>query len=159
MFLRLKPEASGHPDQVRNLEDEERFIKTFYARKIVRLDTDSVRPNEAKRGMAKLCTNSIWGKRTERENRIQSKLIWDPYEHYRLLATPVIEFVNLLFASYTVVWASWKYTAEENVPKLRHTNEVVGACVICAGRMKLYTCLDRLGERALYCDKDNVEEL
>lgn len=81
-------------------------------------------------------------------------MISDPHELYRFLATPGIEVANL-FASDTVVWASWRYTAEEQVPSLHYTNEV-GACIACGGRMHLYAYLDKLGERVLYCDTDSV---
>ena len=52
--------------------------------------------------------------------------------------------------------ASWRYTAEEQIQRLRHSNEDINAFVACGGRMELYSYLDRLGERALYCDKDSV---
>jgi len=51
-------------------------------------------------------------------------------ELYRFLATPGIEVTNLLFAGDEVVWVTWKYMEEvENMPVLRHTNEVIGAYV------------------------------
>jgi len=61
-----------------------------------------------------------------------------------------------MFASDSVVSASWRYTAEEQAPSLRHTNEVVAAYVACGGRMHLYAYMDKFGERALYCDTDSV---
>jgi hypothetical protein len=39
---------------------------------------------------------------------------------------------------------------------LRHTNEVIGAYVTTGARLKLYTYLDSLEERAIYCDIDSV---
>jgi hypothetical protein len=78
--------------------------------------------------MAKLYLNSMWGKLTERNNRTKVKLIKDPHELYRFLATPGIEVANLVFASDEMVWASWSFL-EEDVPNLRHTNEVVGSYV------------------------------
>ena len=149
-FLKLKAEASGYANWVRSPEDEERYIENFYAREAVRLDRDTIRPNAAKRGLVKLCLNSLWGKLTEPGDRTQAKLISDPNELHRFLATPGIEVQNLLFASDSFLWASWRYAAEEQVPCLRHTNEVVGSLVACGGRMHLYAYLDRLGERALY---------
>ena len=122
----------------------------------MRLDRDVISPNAAKRGLAKLCLNSLWGKLAERQNRTQTKLISDPHELYRFLATPGVEVVNLLFASDSVVWASWRYIAEEQVPSLRHTNEVIVAYVAFGGRMHLYAHVNILGERALYCDTDSV---
>ena len=69
----------------------------------------------------------MWGKLTERNDRTRTKLISDPQELYRFLSTPGIEVAALVFASDDVVWASWRYIAEENVHNLRQTNEVIGA--------------------------------
>ena len=51
-----------------------------------------------------------------------------------------------------VVWASWRYIAEEKVSKLRHTNEVIGAYVTADARIHLYGYRDKLQKRALYYD-------
>ena len=59
-----------------------------------------------------------------------------------------------MFASDSVAWASWRYTAEEQAPSLRHTNEVVAAHVECGGGMHLYAHLHKIGEQDLYCDTD-----
>jgi hypothetical protein len=53
-FLILKAEISWYPSWVRNPEDEERYVETFYAREGVRLDRDAIRPNDVKRGLVKL---------------------------------------------------------------------------------------------------------
>jgi hypothetical protein len=83
-------------------------------------------------------------------------MISDPHELYRFLSTPGVEVANLLFASDAFVWASWRYTDEENIPSLRHTNEVIGAFVTAGARLHLCSFLDRLQEKALYCDTDSV---
>jgi len=72
------------------------------------------------------------------------------------LSTPCIEVTILVFASDNVVWIALKYGAEEQVPSLRHTNEVIGAYVTAAARMHLYRYLHRLGTNAMYCDTDSV---
>ena len=97
----------------------------------------------------------MWGKLTERNNRTQTRLISDPKELYRFLATPGIEVTNLMFAK-DDVWISWKLTAEERVPNLRHTIEVIGAYVTVGARIHLYQYLDRVEEKALYCDTDSI---
>ena len=61
-----------------------------------------------------------------------------------------------LFASHGVVCASWRYIADEQVPSLRDTNEIIAAFVACGGRMYLYAHLDKLVQRAMYCDTDSV---
>jgi len=85
-----------------------------------------------------------------------TKIITEPKELYGFLATPGIEVTNLIFASDDVVWLSWKRGVEENLPNLRHTNEVIGAYVTAGARVHLYRYLDRLRENAIYCDTDSV---
>jgi len=56
------------------------------------------------------------------------KIIKEPQELYGLfLSTPGVEVTNLVLASDDAVWIAWKYGGEEQVPSLRHTNEVIGA--------------------------------
>jgi hypothetical protein len=98
----------------------------------------------------------MWGKLTERSNRSQTKLISEPHELYRFLVTPVMEVQNMVFASDDVVWISWQFTSEERVPSLRHTSEVIGAFVTAGARIYLYGYLDRLQDKAIYCDTDSV---
>ena len=155
-YLKLKDEASGYPAWVRNPEKEERYVTTFKAREGMLMDRDAIRPNAAKRSLEKLCLNSLWGKLAERQNRNQTNLIFNPQELYRFLATTGFEVVSFMFATDRVVWASWRYTAEQQAPSLRHNNEVVAAYVACGGRRHLYSYLDKLGERAFYCNTDIV---
>jgi hypothetical protein len=42
------------------------------------------------------------------------------------------------------------------VPSLRHTNEVIGAFVTAGARIHLYSYLDRLKDKTIYCDTDSV---
>jgi len=65
-------------------------------------------------------------KLTERNNRTNSKMISDPHELYRFLATTGIEFTNLMFTSDDVEWASWHFIEEEMIPNLIQTNEAIG---------------------------------
>jgi len=55
-----------------------------------------------------------------------------------------------------MVCVSWKFTAEERVPTLRHINEVIGAYVAAGARINVYRHLDRLQEKAIYCVTDSV---
>jgi hypothetical protein len=155
-FLKLKAEASGYPTWLRTPEDEVGYIDDFYGSEGVRLERDAIKPNVAKRGLAKSCLNSMWGKLTEGNNRTKSKMISDPHELYRFLATSGIEVLNLVFASSKVVWLSWRFAQYEQVKCLRHTIEVIGAYVTARAHLKLYSYLDKLLEKALYCDTDTV---
>jgi len=45
-------------------------------------------------------------------------MITDPYHLYRFLATPGIKVMNPLFGSDEVIWATWRFIAEEIIPSL-----------------------------------------
>jgi len=105
-FFKLKAEASGYPAWVRTPADEERHTESFWKSEGIRLDREAIKPSAAKRGLAKLCLNSMWGKLTERNDRTRTKIITEPHELYRFLATPGVEVTNLAFASDDVVWPS-----------------------------------------------------
>jgi len=62
----------------------------------------------------------------------------------------------MVFAIDDVVWASWRFMAEEEIPSLRHTNGVIGLYVTAVAFLHLYSYLDRLKQRALYCDTDSI---
>jgi hypothetical protein len=69
---------------------------------------------------------------------------------------PSIEVLNIMFVSDDVVWISWKYSSEELVPSLRHTNEVIGVFVTAGASIHLYSYLDRLRDNESYCDTDSI---
>ena len=121
-FLKLKAEASGYHGWVRSPVDDERNIQSFWKREGIRLDRGSIKFYAAKHGLAKPCLNSMCAKLTERNDRKRTKIITNPNEMYRFLATPGVEVTILAFANDDVVWLSWKRSAEERVPNLHHTN-------------------------------------
>jgi hypothetical protein len=89
--LKLKAEARGYPNWDQTPENEDCLINDFYADEGIHLEKDVIRPNAVKRDLAKLCFNSTWDKLTEWNNRTKSKMISDPHELYRLLATPGVK--------------------------------------------------------------------
>jgi hypothetical protein len=86
--------------------DEDRCFREFQASEGILMDIDNIGPNPVKRGLAKLCLNSMWGKLTGRNNRTRKKVITVLQELYRFLAKPGIEVAALVFASDEVVCAS-----------------------------------------------------
>jgi len=98
----------------------------------------------------------MWGKLCENPRKTQTKLISDPQDLYRFLATPGIEVTNVLFAGDSVVWLAWRHAEESRVQTLRHTNDVIGSYVTAGATLYLYGYIDKLQERALYTDTDSV---
>jgi hypothetical protein len=61
-----------------------------------------------------------------------------------------------MFASDDVVWISCQFSSEERVPSLRQTNKVIRAFLTAGAHIHLYSYLDRLQDKAIYCDTDSV---
>lgn len=138
-------------------KDEDKYVEQFRESERIELDKSAIQNNAVKDGLAKLCLNSFCGKMTESNKRPKWKMVADPQELFRFLATLGIEVANLMFAGDKVVWVTWNYAVQEdNKPVLHHTNEVIGSYVTTAARLKLYSYLHALKERALYCDRDSV---
>jgi len=64
--------------------------------------------------------------------------------------------MNLVFASDDLGYISWKYAAEEDVPILRHTNEVIRGYVTAGATIHLYRYLELLRKNGTYCDTECV---
>ena len=84
-FLKLKAEASGYPSWVRTPADEDRYVEEFSQSEGIVLDKEAISFNAAKRGLAKLCLNSMWGKFCENPHRPQTRIISDPQDLYKFL--------------------------------------------------------------------------
>ena len=54
------------------------------------------------------------------------------------------------------MWISWKFLETKKIDSLSHTNEILGAYVTCGARLQLYSYLETLNIKALYCDTDSV---
>jgi hypothetical protein len=74
---------------VRNVEDENSYVKYFLESEGIELDKASIGKNAARRWLTKFCLNSLWGKMTELNDRPKSKMVADPQELYRFLAGPL----------------------------------------------------------------------
>jgi hypothetical protein len=79
----------------------------------------------------------MWGKLTERNDRTRTKIITEPHQLFRFLATPGLEVTNMALASDDVVWLSWKFSAEECVSNVPLKNEVIVAYVTAGARIHL----------------------
>jgi len=136
-LLKLKPEARGYSSWVRTPTDEDQYIESFRQSEGILLEKISIKYNAAKRGLAKLCLNSMWVKLGENPRKIQTKLISNPQELHRSLATPGIEVAKLLFAGDEIVWVAWRHREETHVPAMRQTNEVIASFVTAGARFHL----------------------
>jgi hypothetical protein len=108
MFLKLKAEESGYPSWVQTPDDEDRFIEDFRRSEGIRLNKDAIKSNPARRGLAKLCLNSLARKTQQDENGIN-------------------------FRTERAVQVSVHARHRSSVPDIRQRSSSVGQVALCRG--------------------------
>ena len=154
-FLKLKQEASGWPDWCKTEEDKRKYLEMYYQTEGIRLDYHRIRKNPGLRALAKLMLNSFWGKFGQRSNMSQVDFVEDPSVYFDKLTSDQEEVTFVNFVSPDMVEMLWKYK-QDFVEANSKTNVVIAAYTTAQARLKLYSYLEQLGQRALYADTDSV---
>ncbi|KAG8147671.1 hypothetical protein E2320_022854 [Naja naja] len=128
MHLRQKQEASGYPDWCKTEEDKERYVRDYKKNEGVQLRHEHIEYNPAKRQIAKLFLNSLWGKFGQSTNHLTTTVVTEPEELFMYLFLPYYEV------------SSCEFVDDK-------------AAVLM---LELYSLLERLGDRCLYHDTDSV---
>ena len=154
-FLKLKQETSGWPKWCDTDAKKDQYISEYKRREGIMLDSTCVERNEGLRAVAKLMLNSFWGKFGQRENMSKTRYIVDPEEFFGLFLddTKTINHVN--FLSDYVAQVQWEFKEHFAMP-LSNINICIAAYTTAQARLKLYSFLERLGERVLYYDTDSI---
>ena len=155
-FLKIKQEASGLPADC-SIEDNEaidRYIASYAAAEGITLDKNAIKPNPGLRSLAKLALNSFWLKFGQRENLTRTMIVSTRAELMDLLTSPEIEIICMLPVNHKTLYLSYINTREAIHPSPT-SNVVIAAYTTAQARLKLYSYLERLGRRILYCDTDS----
>ena len=75
VFIGLKVEASGYPDNIYMQDRYNYFIEEIFEREGVHLNKNNIKHNPGSRAVANLCLNNLWGKLGQRSNMFTSELI------------------------------------------------------------------------------------
>ena len=81
--------------------------------------------------------------------------ITDPATFMDLLSSDQQEVTNVNFINDEMVELSWRYK-KDFIDSSNRTNVIVAAYTSAQARIKLYSYLDSLQERVLYCDTDSI---
>ncbi|KAJ8909914.1 hypothetical protein NQ315_014921 [Exocentrus adspersus] len=154
-FVAVKQQASGWPRQCRTDEEKDKYIEEFLEKEDVRLEFNEIVENPGLRSLAKLILNSFWGKLGQRENQPKTKIIRSPEEFFGMLTNPSIYVNAVLPINEDTLVVNWEHK-EETYDPLATVNVVLAAYVTTQARLKLYSYLEKLGDRVLYYDTDSV---
>lgn len=150
-FLKIKQEASGWPKDCITQEQRGAYIDSFLSHEGIQLEFSKIIKNEGLRSLAKLMLNSFWGKYAQRSDLIRTCIIDQPYELFNLLTSPSVEVQTIKIIDETKLIVCWNYKNE--AIDLHPFVSVPIACYTTAqARLKLYSYLEKLQDRVLYCD-------
>ncbi|XP_053536862.1 uncharacterized protein mcf2lb isoform X1 [Ictalurus punctatus] len=155
MFLKTKQESSGYPAWVVDESSKREYIRKYKENEGITLDPKFITVNPAKRSVAKLALNSLWGKMCQRPDRSNTTLIRDPAKFLQFMFSDIYNVSQFSFLNEEVVMVQWRY-ADERLIKPLNANVFIGIFTTAYARLELYNLMDRLDQRCLYTDTDSV---
>ncbi|XP_072385963.1 uncharacterized protein [Diabrotica undecimpunctata] len=154
-FIKLKQQASGWPRGCESDEQKNHYIEEFFQREDVRLDFSEISENPGLRSLAKLMLNSFWGKFAQRENLPKTSIIKQPNEFFSMLVNPSLYVNTVIPVNDETLVVTWEYV-EEAASMSPTVNVVLASYVTALARLKLYSYLDLVADRAFYYDTDSI---
>ena len=154
-FMKTKQESSGYPPNVTSDEEKEKYIADYYAKEGIALDPAKICVNKAMRGCSKLLLNSLWGRFCLRSNLGQTEFVSDPSRFSQLIFSDDFKVSQFHFISESVAMVQWSHRIPQ-ASKSKDVNVFIGAMTTAHARLTLYTLLDKLQQRVVYCDTDSA---
>ncbi|VDI13173.1 Hypothetical predicted protein [Mytilus galloprovincialis] len=154
-FLKMKQEASGWPSWCETEAEKHKYVQDYLEKEGIQLDYNKIKKNPGLRSLAKLMLNSFWGKFGQRTNLPQVEYVSDPSVYFDMLTSDQQEVTCVNFVTDEMIEMRWR-NKEEFIEVSGRTNVVIAAYTTAQARLKLYSYLDKLGDRVLYADTDSV---
>lgn len=157
-FLKIKLEASEWPAWCTIDEQKLKYLVDYEAKEGIKLDPAKVAENPGLRDLAKLCLNSFWDKRGQRNDLPQTTVVKSRQDLLGLVTDPGVEIdeiMPVISGNVLFVNSNW-HELRENISPHPNTNVVIAVFVTAQARLKLYSYLELLGERIIYSDTDSL---
>ena len=148
-FFQLKMEAGDpitDPAELAAIKEKLGFVPDF-----------SAGPNPGRKAIAKMMLNSLWGKFGQNVDNAEQQWLqisgW-----YRLLSRFTKKEVDIRSCepSGTWIFTKWNLRGDDENDVMKRTNVALCAFITAAARLLLWTELNKLGLRVLYCDTDSI---
>ena len=151
MFLKLKQQASGFPENVKTQEEKEKYVLDYFNHEQILLDIDQIFLNPGMRAVMKLLLNSMWGKLGQKADKTQYKVMNDPNQWIALIDDD--NYQDFTNGKYIQVF----YKNDNLSNETRSKTNIVLACFITAyARLNLYNVLEKLDRQIIYSDTDSI---
>ena len=108
-----------------------------------------------RRAVAKLCLNNIWWKFAQTPDRTRKDFITEPRRFYHLFSDDGFDVSDVQHVNEYYLYVSSKHYIEFQTLSL-NTNAIIASYGTTHARLELYSYLEQLKDRALYCDTYSV---
>ncbi|XP_042908649.2 uncharacterized protein [Parasteatoda tepidariorum] len=154
-FLKIKQEASGWPAGCENEEEKLQYIEDYFTREGIQLDFSKIGLNPGQRSLSKLMLNSLWGKFGQDQDKLQTVFVSTLAEFNNYFADKKNEIHNVSFPTDEIALMQYKIK-KEYLGSNPETNLFIAAFTTSHARLKLYSEIEKLGEKVLYYDTDSI---
>ena len=152
--LKTKVENSTPPPP----EGVDEFVREYKDRFDISLDKSTLKKNEGMRALSKLKANNLWGKFGQDPDKSVNEYVTKPEVHFkylRLLKKGEIKDYKVTLITSNCIMVEYKNCKSEKTC-LKNTNLGLAAFVTAHARLRLYSELEKLGERVIYFDTDSI---
>jgi hypothetical protein len=154
-FLKIKQESSNYPVYANNKKEREKYIVEYLEHEGVLLDSSNISTNPGLRSVAKLALNSLYGKFGQKTIMKKTKLTTESSDIFELYSNPAYKLCDWHIMSDNIIALEYKDSEHFECQSL-NTNVVLSAFCTSWARLKLFSVLEKLGDRVLYYDTDSV---
>ena len=154
-FLKLKQQASGYPSNVNTEEEKNEYIRKYYEHEGILMARESIEKNPGLRSLSKLSLNSFYGKFGQRSNLGRNQYIRETGTLYNLLTNKSKVVTDFHIMNENVMLVEFKNSEEFNFES-PNTNVLIAAFCTSWSRLKLWSVMNKLGDRVLYHDTDSI---
>ena len=151
----MKQEASGYPPHIKTDVEKDKYIQEYLDHEGILLDKQSIVKNAGLRSLSKLALNSFYGKFGQRTNMKKTLFIEDIKTLMNTLTDPSKVIKDFHIMNEDVIQVEYKNT-EDFEQQSFNTNVVIAAFCTSWARLKLWSVMERLGNRVLYHDTDSI---
>ena len=154
-FMKIKMEASGYPVGCTTPKEKTAFIERVREHDGIYLSYDDIVYNAGRRTVAKLCLNNMWGKFAQNPDICTKEFVTEPHKFFELISDDTYDVSDVQIINDDCLYVTYKKLKEFQTPAI-NTNVIIVSYVTTHTRLELYSYLERLEDRALYCDTDPI---
>ena len=153
--MKLKQESSGYPQHIQTDEEQNKYIEDYFQHEGILLDKNSIQKNPGLRSLSKLALNSFYGKFGQRTNMKKTVFVKDIKKLMNVLTDPSKLLVDFHIMNEDVMQVEYKNSEDFECQSL-NTNVTIAAFCTSWARLKLWSVMNKLGDRVLYHDTDSI---